>query len=216
MNKKEIIALIFILLIALVITPGFSNTKKNPQSVYRVYLKGESLGLIKSKKSLEDYIDNKQAEIKKKFKVDKVYAPAELTIKKEITYSDDIKTNKEIYEEIKDISPFTISGYMVKIKKQDTKNAEGKKVKGKTQELYVIKKDVFEKSIEKAVKSFIPEESYDKYAEDKQAEIKDTGKIIENIYLKNKITITKQKIPVDEKIYLNIFFLEQLKIKQLT
>lgn len=201
MNKKEKIVIIFTLILAMFITVGFTNMSRTPKTVYRVYLKGESLGLIKSKSSLEDYIDSKQQGIKDKFNVDKVYAPAELDIKKEITYSTDIKSNKEIYEEIKDKSPFTISGYLIKIKQPDSKDQNGKKIKGKTLKIYVIDKKTFEKSIEKAVKSFIPEEAYDKYANDEQEEIVDTGKIIENIYIKNKITITRQKIPVDEKIY---------------
>ena len=201
MNKKEKIVIVLIMILSIFITTGFSNVSKTPKTAYRVYLKGESLGLIKSKKSLEEYIDKEQSAIKQKFNVDKVYVPSDLDIKKEITYSNDIKTNQQIYEEIKDKSPFTISGYLVKIKQLDSKDQNGKKIKGKTLKLYVLDRKIFEKAIETTVKSFIPEEEYDKYAKDEQAKINDTGKIIENIYIKNKITITKQKIPVVEKIY---------------
>ena len=201
MNKKEKIVIVLIMILSIFITTGFSNVSKTPKPAYRVYLKGESLGLIKSKKSLEEYIDKEQSAIKQKFNVDKVYVPSDLDIKKEITYSNDIKTNEQIYEEIKDKSPFTISGYLVKIKQLDSKDQNGKKIKGKTLKLYVLDRKIFEKAIETTVKSFIPEEEYDKYAKDEQAKINDTGKIIENIYIKNKITITKQKIPVVEKIY---------------
>ena len=203
MNKKEKIVIVLIMILSIFITTGFSNASKTPKTAYRVYLKGESLGLIKSKKSLEDYIDKQQSGIKKKFNVKKVYVPSDLDIKKEITYSNDIKSNKEIYDEIKDKSTFTISGYQIKIKQLDTKDQNGKTIKGKTIKLYVIDKKVFENSIEITAKSFIPEEEYDKYAKDEQVKITETGKIIENIYIKNKITITKQKIPVDEKIYLD-------------
>ena len=203
MNKKEKILIILFLILSLFVTAGFSNVSKTPKTVYRVYLKGESLGLINSKKELEEYIDNKQEIIKHKFNVNKVYVPSDLDIKKEITYSNDIKTTKEIYDKIKDISPFTVSGYLIKIKQLNTKDSNGKIIKGKTLKLYVIDKKIFKKSIETTVKSFIPEESYEKYANDDQSEIVDTGKIIENIFIKNKITITKQKIPVDEKIYLD-------------
>ena len=42
---------------------GFSNTKsKTPNSYYQVYLDGEQLGTIKSKRELETYIDS-QADI---------------------------------------------------------------------------------------------------------------------------------------------------------
>ena len=201
MNKKEKIVIIITMILSIFITTGFTNASKTPKTVYRVYLQGKSLGLIKSKKSFEEYIDNKQQVIKEKFKVKKVYVPTDLDIKKEITYSNDIKTNQEIYDEIKDLSPFTISGYLIKIRKLDTKDANGKTIKGKTLKLYTIDKETFENSIQKTVKSFIPEDSYDKYANDEQEKIVETGKLIENIYIKNKITITKQKIPVDEKIY---------------
>ena len=169
--------------------------------VYRVYLKGESLGLINSKKSFEQYIDMKQNEIKEKYNVDKVYVPAELDIVKEITFENTIKSNKEIYNEIKDISPFTIDGYAVKIKGIDSKNSEGKTVKGKTQYIYVTDKKVFTDSIEKTAKSFIKEEDYNNYANGTQKEIQTTGTIIEKIYIKNKITIKKDKIPVNKTIY---------------
>lgn len=201
--NKNIKLVISILLFSLIFVTGFTDIKTEPQTVYRVYLKGESLGIIKSKKSLEEYIDKKQEEIKKKYNVSKVYVPAELDIEKEITFSNELKTNKQIYDEIKDISPFTIDGYTVKIKGLDSKNAKGKVVKGKTNKFYVLQKEDFTNSIEKTVKSFIKSEDYDNYANGTQKEIEDTGKIIESIYIKNKITIKKDKIPVDKTIYEN-------------
>ena len=116
MNKNIKIIMTILLLFSLVITTGFTNINNEPHTVYRVYLKGKSLGLIKSKNSFENYIDEKQEEIKRKYNVNKVYAPTDLDIEKEITFSNELKTNKEVYEEIKDISPFTIDGYIVKIK----------------------------------------------------------------------------------------------------
>ena len=201
MNKKYSLLLLITLLFACVFTTGFTNINKKPKTLYRVYLKGESLGLIKSKKSFEEYIDMKQNEIKQKYNVDKVYAPAELDIVKEITFENNIKSNKEIYDDIKDISPFTINGYVVKIKGLDSKNAEGKTVKGRTQYIYVLDKKVFTDSMERTAKSFIKEEDYNNYANKTQKEIQTTGTIIEKIYIKNKITIKKDKIPVSKNIY---------------
>jgi len=201
MNKKYSLLLLITLLFACVFTTGFTSINTKPKTVYRVYLKGESLGLIESKKSFEQYIDMKQNEIKEKYNVDKVYAPAELDIVKEITFEKDVKSNKEIYNEIKDISPFTINGYVVKIKGIDTKNSDGKTVKGKTQYIYVLDKKVFTNSIERTAKSFIKEEDYNNYANGTQKEIQTTGTIIEKIYIKNKITIKKDKIPVNKTIY---------------
>ena len=201
MLKRKII-LVFLLFLSLFINSGFTNVSQKPKTIYKVYLKGKVLGNIESKKSFEKYIDDKQEEIKKKYQVNKVYVPEDLDIIKQITFENDIKTNEEIYKKIKDTSPFTINGYVIKIKNIDSKDDNDKK--SKYQNLYVTKKDIFTKSIEKTVKSFITPEEYDNYANDTQKEIQDTGKIIENIYIKNKITIKKDKIPIDKVIYQNV------------
>ena len=116
MNKKCKGIIILSLMVSLFFTTGFTNFSGKPKTAYRVYLKGKTLGLIKSKSEFENYIDKKEEEIKKKYNVDKVYTPEDLDIIKEITFEDNIKSNQEIYEEIKDISPFTINGYIIKIK----------------------------------------------------------------------------------------------------
>lgn len=211
MQKKYKIITITLLIFAVLLTAGFSFKIKTPKQVYRVYLKGNSLGIIKSKKELEEYIDEKQKEIKKEYNVDKVYAPEDLDIVKEITYNEDITSIKKIYNKIKNSSPFTISGYKVTIKGISTTEGHEEK-KSKNQVIYVLDKDTFISAIDSTVKSFIPEEDYTSFEEEKQEEIEDTGKIIEKIYLENKVTIKKQKIPVDEKIYQNKTELSQYLI----
>ena len=201
MKKKKGKIIIF-LICCFLFTTGFTHKMANPKTVYRVYLEGKSIGLIKSKIELEDYIDKKQDEIKKKYGVKKVYAPSELDIEKEITFSENIDTVEDIYEKIKDISPFTISGYIITISGIDTKDNEGKIIKGKKNKIYVIKKNIFKESVENTVKSLISEEDFNVYKEGKQKEIQDTGKIIENIYIQNKITIKKGNIPVNQPIYM--------------
>ena len=202
MNKKSKLFLVAILLIILISATGFTKINSSPRTLYRVYLKGESLGLIKSKEKLEEYINKEQASIKKKYNVKKVYPPEDLSIEKEVTYSNDIKSINKIYEEIKDISPFTIKGYIIKINGLDaTDSTTGKKIKGKVQTIYVIDKEVFTNSMQNTAKSFVTDEDYNNYANNTQKEIKDTGKIIENIAVQNKITIKKGNIPVDKKIY---------------
>ena len=103
MNSKKRKIGLLTLLAATIFTTGFTSISNTPQAMYRVYLKGKSLGLIESKQSFENYIDEKQDEIKKKYNVDKVYAPTDLDIVKEITFDSNIKTNQEIYDEIKDL-----------------------------------------------------------------------------------------------------------------
>ena len=56
MNKKLRRITVFILILSIFLTTGFSRILSSPRTLYRVYLKGESLGLIKSKKELEKYI----------------------------------------------------------------------------------------------------------------------------------------------------------------
>ena len=201
MSRKNKIINIFIITLLFFTTTGFTKVNNAPKELYRVYLNGKPLGLIKSKNSFEKYINEKQQAIKAKYKVKNVYVPANLDIVKEYTFENNIKSNKEIYDEIKDLSSFTIDGYSVKIKGLDTKDTNGKKIKGKSQTIYVLDKKVFTNSVEKTVKSFIKPEDFENYANDTQKEIKDTGTIIDNIYIKNKITIKKDKVPVDKPIY---------------
>lgn len=192
-----------LLLLSIFCTAGFSKLLTAPKVVYRVYLKGESLGLISSKTSLENYIDKKQAEIKKQYGVDKVYAPTDLDIVKEVTYYDEVSSIQDIYEKIKDISPFTINGYEITIKGVEKTDNEGNKVTGKNQKLYVIEKDVFTDAVDNTVKAFINENDYTAFANETQKEIETTGTIIENIFIENKITIKKDHIPVNKTIYLD-------------
>ncbi len=201
MSKKNKILMSILLGITIIFSTGFKKFSNTPIEAYRVYLKGESLGLIKSKLELENFIDKKQKEIKDKYKVNKVYIPTDLDIVKEITYEQDLKTTEEIYELIKDNSSFTIDGYVVKIKGLDTKDENGKTIKGKNQYIYVTSKKIFTDSIEKTVKSFMKEEDYENYANNTQKKIETTGTIIENLYIKNKITIKKDKIPINKDIY---------------
>lgn len=198
---KKIILLI--LFISIFLTTGFSKVLQNPKTVYRVYLKGESLGLIESKVELENYIDKKQTEIKEKYGVEKVYAPTDLDIVKEFTYYDRVSTVKEIYNKMKDISPFTINGYVITINGLTKTDTNGNKIKEKNQKIYVIDRKVFTDAIEATAKAFIPESEYEAFANDTQKEIETTGKIIEKIYIENKITIKQDHIPVNKTIYMD-------------
>ena len=133
--KKLSIIAVVVLVLSLFLVTGFTLKRQNTHTVYRVYLKGKSLGIIKSKDSLEKYINQKQAEIKEKYNVKKVYIPSDLDIVKEITYANNLTSVEKIYNKIKGISPFTISGYAVTIKGIDKKDSSnnGKKIKGKNQ-----------------------------------------------------------------------------------
>ncbi len=200
MTKKLKLTTIITVVLTVILTAGFSFKMATPKTVYRVYLKGKSLGIIESKKDLEEYINEQQKDIKKKYGVDKVYAPEDLDIIKEITFNTDVTSIPEIYKKIEHSSPFSISGYKVTIKNVTSSDHGNEKDEG-NKVIYVLDKNIFIESINSSVKSFISENDYDAFASKKQEKIDDTGKIIEKIYLENKVTIKKQKIPVDKKIY---------------
>ena len=201
MNKKVLLVLLVLLI---PFTFGFTKTDLNtPQKVYRVYLKGQSLGLIKSKKELNEYIDKQNKIIKTKYHVKKVYAPTDLKITKEYTFNDNLDSIDEIYNKIKNISPFTIKGYVIKINGlEKILNDQGEKITD-TQYIYVLDRKVFEKSMENTAKSFVTEEGYNNFANKTQKEIKGTGQLIEKIYIQNKVTIKRENIPIDKNIYTN-------------
>lgn len=198
-NKLSKLLVIIVLGLTLPLLSAYSIA--TPKARYRVYLHGESIGLIKSKTELEKYIDKKQNQIKEKFGVDKVYLPEDLDIEKEVTFDNNISSVKKIYNKIKDISPFTIKGYAITIGAVDSQAVDGTKVKGKKQTIYVLDKKVFEEAVDNIVHSFVSETDYNNYANDTQEEIKDTGKRVDEIYIENKITISKKNIPVDKTIY---------------
>lgn len=199
--KKKRRGLLLVIIMAITFPLLTAFTTSSPRTLYRVYLKGKSIGLIESKTELENYIDKKQNQIKEKFDVDKVYLPQDLDIVKETTFDNNISSVEKIYKKIENISPFTIRGYEITITGVDSESEDGKKIKGKKQKVYVLDKKVFEDAVDSIVHSFVSEKDYNNYANDTQEEIKDTGKIIERIYIDNKITIKKDNIPVDKTIY---------------
>ena len=87
------------------------DNKQKPKTYYNVYLDGELIGSIKSKKELEKYIDNQNEEYKKKYNVDTIYAPNGLDIKADVVYSNKTEKVQTIYKKIQNKRPFTIKGY---------------------------------------------------------------------------------------------------------
>ena len=49
MRKNYNLFIILFLILSIFITSGFTTISNKPQTLYRIYIKGESLGLIKSK-----------------------------------------------------------------------------------------------------------------------------------------------------------------------
>ncbi len=205
LNKKNLLAVFIAALGSLVCLYVISGKelKPVPQECYRVYLEGESIGLIRSKQELENYIDQEQEILKQKYNVNKVYPPNDLDIVKEITYDEQIYSTEYIYNKIKDITPFTINGYTITINGIKQQQGEGEEITTPTEKIYVLDKSLFTTSVDKTIRSFIPSDDYDNFLNETQEPITDVGKYIEDIQIENLITIKKDRIPTDEPIFTN-------------
>ena len=195
MNKKKGIFFgIFLSALVIYLSIVFVPAQRKINNYYQVYLGGEKIGLIKSDTELYNLIDREQQSIKDKYKVSKVFSPSGLEVTKVATYNNNLMTAKEVYDEIKDLDPFTIEGYEVSIKNKDDNS---------TKSFYILNKDDLDVAVRRTVLAFINEDKYDKYLSGTQDEIVDTGKEITDIYLDDSVTIKKTYIPTDEKIFVD-------------
>ena len=194
---KKSLPVVLSILIALIIIliTGLSSPKKdNIEEVYNVYLDGKLVGAVKSKDSLEKYIDEEQKELKTEFNVNKVYIPNGIDIEKCVTHNAKILSEKEIYEKIKESKSFTIKGYVVSIKSDDDKEIK----------VNVLKKNMFDKAVNKVLKAFVSSKEISDYKNDTQKAIETTGSLIENIEIEEKITITEAYLSTDEVIFTDV------------
>jgi murein DD-endopeptidase MepM/ murein hydrolase activator NlpD len=193
-----------------------NDNKHIPEVGYRVYLEGKSIGLIKSKDELNEYINVQQEKLKEKYNVDTIYIPNNIDIVKEITYEDNFDNIANIYNMMNTISPFTIKGYQVTIDRSNSTEYQNddneEDTKPKIIRLNVIDKEVFNKAIEEVILSFIDKDQYEAFKEKKVTELTGTGEIIENIYVEDNITIKETNIPVNEVIYMDSAELTQYLI----
>ena len=192
-----IIVLTILVSLCIFIFTFIRNINKEPSTVYTVYLDGKTVGNIASRKSFEDYINEKEEELKKKYDVDTVYTPNGVEIKKNFTYDNEISTDEQIYNRIISNKKFTVKGYEINID-----NPEEEDYKKKT--LYVLSKDIFDEAVVNTIKAFVDEEDYTKFINGTQEEIKELGSLIENIDLQENITYKETLIPTDENIFTDV------------
>ena len=206
MNMKKV--LIYLLTIFSVLIISFivkmDNNNAEPNTLYEVYLDGKSIGVVKSKKELEDYIDLQNSKYKEDYSVNRIYSPNGLAVEKILTYDKDISDVSSVYDKIQEEKPFTISGYQITIdytsdKKETDKETE--EVKSEIIKLYVTDNEVFDEAVITLFKTFVGSEAYEAYVNETQEKITTTGTYIDNIYIGNNLTIKKMNIPVTEKIY---------------
>lgn len=183
-----------ILAVCIVMFVNFTNKYQlKPKEVYKVYLDGKVIGNIKNKEELEDYINDEQKELKEKYNVSKVYIPQGVDISKCITYEKEVLTAKQVHNLIKEEKPFTVKGYKITIKPN---SEDDEKIV-----INVLDKSKFDNALMAVVEAFVSEEQIKNYENDTQAEIKDTGSIIEDIYIDQDITIKEGYISTDEQIF---------------
>lgn len=180
--------------VAIVFFVNFANRYQlKPKEVYKVYLDGKVVGNVNDKEELEEYINEEQKDLKEKYDVDKVYIPDGVDIQKCTTYEKEVLTAKQVHNIIKDEKPFTVEGYKVTIKS----NTEGED----DLVINVLDKSIFDNAIKSVVKAFVTEDDMKNYENDTQPEIKETGTLIEDIYIDQNITIKKGYISTDEEIF---------------
>ena len=192
---KKIIPVVALIISILIFTffDVTTDVVTSPGSYYKVYLDGNEMGTINSKDELENYINNKGNDIKKKLDTNKVYSPNGLEIVKISTFEQDIDSVSTVYKKIEKEKPFTVKGYEFAIKKDDKKII-----------VHTLDKEIFKEAIDKTIESFVGTDTYESYINKNQKEIKTTGTRIENIYVSNNITVKESNISTDKRIYTDV------------
>ena len=176
---------------------GFTKSFNTvPQEVYTIYLDGEKIGVVKSEDEFLDYINTKEEAIKARYGVDTVYSPKGVDIRKTITYNNNIDSNMEIYNKIVASKKFTIKGVIITV--TDEESDEDEVV------INVLNKEIFDEALTTTIRAFVDEEQYEDYMNSTQEEIEETGSLIENIDLKEKVTYRNDLISVSEKIFTDV------------
>lgn len=181
-----------LLLIIGLTTRDFDYAKKT----YQVYLNGNKLGLIESKDELYALINEEQKAIKETYNVENVYPPNGFVIREYNTYDENVTSAKNIYDIIKDQEDFTVKGYTIKIKFEESEEEQKEDIT-----LYVLDENVFKDSLKNVVTAFIDKDEFNAYINNTQEPIDEVGEIIEDISFEETITIKPSYISVNEKIY---------------
>ncbi len=203
MKSKNIVITILLCLIVGVICfvqVSYKKASHKADSYYRVYLKGEDIGLINSSEELYNLINKKQELIRSTYGVNNVYPPSDFEIVQTNTYDKTLSTVEEIYKKIEEVDNFTIKGYLITIKKP-----EGEE----NITISVLDRKVFEQALDNFVSAFVDKKTYDDYINNKQEQIVDVGSIIDKMYFKESISIREGLVSVNNRIFTNVADLSQ-------
>ena len=218
-NKKWTFSIItsIVLAVASIFLLGFKLVNnRTPHELYAIYIDGTKIGAVKSKEKFDEYINDKEEELRKKYGVSKIYTPKGVEIKKIVTYSDKYDTNDAIYNILVKKQNFTVKGIVIEIEKEvqeeettiDNKKEDKTAKIGNNEEqkkeiitLNVTSKDIFDEALVDLIKAFVDEKTYNAYMESNQSPIVDTGELIESIYIKENITYKESYISTSEEIF---------------
>lgn len=205
-NKKISLSILFIVIFS-VLSVFLVGSKyiinKVPNEYYAIYVDGKNLGKVKSKEKFNQYINQQEEKLKKKYGVDKIFIPNGVEIKKIVTYDDNYNSDEEMYNLLVKKKNFTIKGVIVEVEKEIPVDSDNKKSKKQVIKINVIDKKTFDDAMDNIVKAFVDNDEYMKFMTSTQEEIKDVGEIIEDIYIKEKITYKDGYIPTDEEIFID-------------
>lgn len=193
MNSKSIIMTILITLIGgliLFISNMSDQILVRANTKYQVYLRGEKIGLIDDDTALYDLIDASQTSIKDEYDVENVYPPTDLKLVEVNTYDTTLDDIHEVYDKIEEVDDFTLRGYVITVKGEEEEYT-----------INVLDQEVFSNAAKRVVNAFLEEDEYDNYINNSQEEIVETGRIIENMYFEEDVTIKEAYISVHDKIY---------------
>ena len=170
MKKKHIVITIIITLIVLGILVLQNNVQAKYYSattLYKVYLKGNLIGMIDDKDSLYSLINQEQESIRDEYNVENVYPPSDFSIVETNTYDSKLSSVEDIYKKIEEEDNFTIKGYTITIKDDDDKTDDIT--------INVTDKSIFENALKTFVHAFVSDADYQNYINGTQAQITSTG-----------------------------------------
>ena len=203
MNNKStywtVVLVILLSSLIFILGTGRKSLGDEPMTVYEVYLDGNSIGIIEDEEELYSLIDKEQENLKKKFGVDKIYAPIGLETTKLLTYTGEVERASVVYERLKDKAKFTLKGYEITISYDENNSTK----------INVLKKEDFDEAIDNTIKAFVDEKQYEEYLEGKQSPIKTTGSLIENVKIKEDIAIKEKRINAEDEIFTDVTKLSQ-------
>lgn len=193
MNKKYLIVssiISVVIVIIYILNVIYNEDYETAKEAYLVYLDGQEIGLIEDSSELYSLINNEQQTIKDEYDVDYVYPPSGLEVVSTSTFKDDYISVEDVYKSIESNDNFTVKGYIVTIKSEDSEDIV----------INVLDKSIFENALRSFVLTFITEEELENYNNGNRT-ISDIGSIINEMGIDETITIKEGYISVDEKIY---------------